>query len=142
MSSRSRYAPPPVVEGYSAPGFYIMMITLIVIAIILIVVLVLYFRRDANLIQASECPEQVVGVLAIPGTQIQTVAENCGNVGNCTIEVSGLEEATAICGNLGLTKCAAFSLQQQPLSDLYVMTVSESTATNTVIGSDTYRLIL
>lgn len=144
MSTRPSRKPPvkecPKEKGFSPVAFYLIMAAAIILTIVLIVFLILYFRKNTNLIDPANCPENIHGLVAQPDTTI-TPATNCGNVANCTFTVASLIAAEDICRNLGPTKCAAFSMQQQPASNNYTMQVSSSTTTSVLAGSDTYRII-
>ncbi len=145
MSRRTQPPPtsagPPKREGYSRFAFFIILITAIILTIALIIILIFYFRKNASLIDPKNCPTRVTGLLAVPDTQVQNQASNCGNVANCIFTVNSLSDAQTICRNLGTSKCASFSLQQQLLSNNFSMTVSSDTSTVTQSGTDTYRFI-
>ena len=140
MSNRG-FVEKPKKEGFSSGGFYSMMIFMIILAIILIIVLVLYFQQDGSRIDPANCPEAVSGILVNPDTKVSTAASNCGNEPSCIFTVNKVSDAVLICKNLGATKCAAFSLEQQPASDDFTMTISDSIATDVVTSSDTFRII-
>lgn len=142
MSRRPLCKEPPKIEGYSKVAFFIMLITTIILALVVIILLVLYFRRNSGLVDPKNCPQKVSGAVATPDTTITNLASNCGNVANCTFTVNSLQDAVDICKNLGPSKCAAFAMQQQPLSNDYTMTVSSGTATIAQANSDTYRIII
>jgi len=131
----------PKEKGFSPVSFYLIMVAAIVLTIVVIVLLILYFRRNSNLIEVANCPADVHGLVAQPNTAIAQTATNCGNIANCTYTVASLLAAEDICRNLGPTKCAAFSMQQQPASNNFTLTISSSTTTNVQSGSDTYRII-
>lgn len=131
----------PKETKFSPLAFYLMMTATIVLAIVVIILLILYFRRNSSLIEVANCPENVKGLVAQPNTEISSLASSCGNVANCTYTVASLIAAEDICRNLGPTKCAAFSMQQQPASNNFTLTISSSTTTNVQSGSDTYRII-
>lgn len=141
MSRRPLYDEPPKIEGYSKASFFIMLITTIILAVILVVILIIYFQRGATLIDPSKCPVKVSGILINPNTKVTTVATNCGNVTNCTFTVGSVQESVDICKNLGPSKCAAFSMQQQTNSNSYTMIVSSSTDISTQNGSDAYSFV-
>ena len=137
MSSRPRssrgFEQAPKREGYSQGAFFTMLIFTIIVGIIIVVVLYLYFRQDGSRIDPNECPEALTGILINPDKRVATVATNCGTNLNCTYTVQTVAEAVAICNDLGSNKCAAFSLQQIPLTDDFDLVISESTDTIDVV---------
>ena len=139
---KSKQQGPPKREGYAPSAFFIMMVLAIILAIVLIIMIILYFRKNANLIDPANCPELVTGLVATPNAAVTTAAQNCGTVVDCTYTINSLLEASQICLNLGTAKCKAFSIQQQPLSNQFTMTVSDSTALTSTSGSDAYRIVM
>lgn len=139
MSARGEDVPKR--EGIAPLSFGIAIVFLVIFLALIIVLIILYYRRDANLIDPSNCPEKVTGILATPDTQINQLASNCGSQADCTFLVSSLKDAVQTCTGLGSTKCAAFTLKQVNNSNGYTMTVSSSTGTSALSGSDSYRII-
>lgn len=133
--------PSPTTKKYSTASFAILLTAAIIFGIIAIIFIILYFRGNSSKIDPSQCPPKVTGLVVTTNTKITTPATNCGNVSNCTYTVSTLENARGICLGLGSTKCASFSLEQQPLSNNYTMIVSSSTATTPTTGTDTFTTI-
>lgn len=136
-----RWDEPPKREGVAPLAFGISTIFLVILLALVIVLIILYFRRDANLINPANCPEKIVGVLATPNTQINQIASNCGSQSDCTFLIASLGEAVQTCKDLGSEKCAAFTLEQINNSNGYTMKVSSSTGTSALSGADTYRII-
>lgn len=141
MSQRPPYNEPPKVEGYSKSAFFIMLITTIIVAVILIVILILYFRRGSTLVDPSKCPTKVSGILVSTNTKVASPATNCGNVANCTFTVPSIQDGVDICKNLGPSKCAIFSMEQQSNSNDYTMVVSSTTDTASQNGSDVFKFV-
>lgn len=128
-------------NGKSPFAFYMMLIFVILVVIILIIIIVLYFRQQSALIDPANCPEKITGLVATSNAKISTIATNCGNNPNCTYTVASLGDAEQICLDLGTAKCKAFSLEQQPNTNNFTLTISSSINTVTSTGIDTYRLI-
>ena len=143
----SAYAPSrvrsPVMEekkGFSPAAFYIALIMLIILAIIVIILIILYFRKGSDLINPADCPAGVTGLGAEPDTTVATPATNCGSNATCTYTVTSLQQAQTTCSSLGPSKCAKFSLAPVNNSNNYTLTISSSTATSSLTGSNSYRI--
>lgn len=141
MSSR-RLNGPPKKEGFSPAAFWILLIFTILITIALIIMIVLYYRSQGTLIDPANCPEQVTGIVVTPDSRIATLASNCGNNANCTFTVGSIQAAVQVCTDLGSTKCAAFSMEQQTNSDDFTLTISESTDVVNELNVDSLRIIV
>jgi hypothetical protein len=138
MDRRTREPAEPKKEGISPAAFGVSVTVMILLAILVILFMVLYFRKNGNLIDPSKCPAAVSGLAASPDTTINTVATNCGSQANCTYTVPTLSGAATICTSLGATKCAAFTLTPIAATTTYTMTVSSTTGTSPLAGSNTY----
>ncbi|MFS8159057.1 MAG: hypothetical protein ACMG6E_02375 [Candidatus Roizmanbacteria bacterium] len=136
----SRVPTPPKQKekGYSQPAFITMLVFTIIVGIIIIILIILLLRKNATLIKVTDCPTCISGIRVKPGSRITTNAANCGANASCIYTVSSLAAADTICRDLGPSKCAAFSLEQQTLSNNYTMTVSSSMSTSNVANVDTY----
>jgi len=139
---RAQVATPEKPSGIAPTAFGISITFLVVMTILVIVLMILYFRRDATLIKASECPEKLEGLLLQANKVVSTVATNCGSQVDCQFQVSSVQAGVDICNDLGVEKCAAFSLTQIPNSDNYDMKVSSATTTSVSVGTETYRILL
>ena len=133
----SRQPPPaePVRGCYSPVAFWIVLITAIILAVVVILILVLYFRKNASLIDPAECPVNNSGIVVKPDTTVATVASNCGSVSDCTyFGITSVSEAVGICSSLGNTKCKQFSLNGT------TMQVASTLNTVADVGSNTYQM--
>ena len=137
MDRRTREPVEPKREGISPAAFIVAIVVMIVLALLVIFYMVLYNRKNGNLINPSNCPPAVSGLVATPDTTINTVGTNCGSQANCTYTVSTLGDAAIICTSLG-TKCAAFTLTPIAFTSTSTMTVASTTGTSVLAGSDTY----
>jgi hypothetical protein len=144
MSYAQRGSMPPLEkpQGISGGAFGISITFVILLAIVVVVLMVLYLRRDKTLIKASECPEKVSGLLVQGDRVVTQNATNCGNQVDCLFQVTGVQDAINKCNDLGIDKCASFSLTQIPSSDNYDMQVSDATTTSVSVGTDTYRILV
>jgi hypothetical protein len=143
MSTTQRRPPatPAKPSGIAPAAFGISITFVIVLAILVIVLMILYFRRDTSLIKPSECPEKVEGLLVQGDKVVTQAATNCGNQVDCLFQVDSVQTAINKCNDLGIDKCAAFSLTQIPNSDLYDMQVADATTTSVSVGTDTFRIL-
>ena len=129
-------------EGYAPAAFWVVAVVTILLAIVVVALVVLYFRKNASLIDPSECPDKTTGVVAQPDVDVSTTAINCGSQLDCTYTVGSLSEAVGICTGLGPTKCVKFSLSQVSNTNDFTMKVSSSATTTASVGTDSYRILL
>lgn len=141
MDRRTRETVEVKKEGISPLALVIAIIVMVILAIMVILYMVLYYRKNGNLIDPSNCPPAVSGLVAIPDTTINTVGTNCGSQADCTYTVTTLGDAAAICTSLGTSKCVAFTLTPIALTSASTMTVSSASGTSTLVGSNTYKPI-
>lgn len=128
-------------SGIAPSAFGISVFFIIMLAIVAIILMILYFRRNGSLIKASECPEKLTGLLVQGDKTVTQAATNCGSQVDCQFQVSNVQAAIDKCNDLGVEKCASFSLTQITNSDLYNMQVSDATTTSVSVGTETYRII-
>lgn len=138
--TRTLQSEPKKERGYTTASFTSMMIFAIILGIAVIVLLVLYFRRDATLINPNECPEGSRNTTVRAGVKIAETAFNCASNPTCIYTVGSLSAAETICTDLGPMKCAAFSMEQIASSENFTMTVSSGTSTIANVSADTYIL--
>jgi len=133
---------PEALKGVSPAAFGISVIFVLILTALVIVLMVLYFRRDQTLIKPSQCPEKLEGLLVQSDEIVTQATANCGSQVDCQFTVGSVQEAIALCENLGTEKCVAFSLTQVPNTDVYDMVVSDASTTSVSVGTDTYRILV